>query len=324
MSLDDEINEAGREFPIEKFKIEIPDIPIVSSKDSVISAIKYIEKVHDNAKNGSGAIVGIPTGFVDLDKTIGGLQGLVVLGARPEINMSAFALNIAEYASVGYDGFKGCKVVYVKPGEDHAFLTRRMLLSKSRVNLNNMVEGFLCERDYPKLTNAAGKLANNENLKYITSFLSMGTLQHHCEVLQESEGLDLVIIDKLQNLDNFKPISGSSSSMYNRVQEIKYSLMEMKSRGIAVLVLSEMKKKQRKRDSLETDDLRDWGILEYESSPILLLERDEENFDNLNSSEVFGVNINVRNNYWGKHSETINLIYLSPYGRFESATKVGY
>src|SRR5262249_56367998 len=97
---------------------------------------------------------GISTGFIDLDKMTTGLHGgeMIVIAARPSVGKTSLAMNIAEHVAVEQRLPVG--VFSLEMSADSLML--RMLCSRSRVNLRNVREGFLAERDFPKLTGAAG------------------------------------------------------------------------------------------------------------------------------------------------------------------------
>src|SRR3989338_5621224 len=85
-------------------------------------AIDQIKCRYELAKRNEPQLLGIPTGFIDIDKVTFGLRpGIAVVGARPEISMTDFALNIALSASQGY------KVAYFCPGFDAKLLSERIV-----------------------------------------------------------------------------------------------------------------------------------------------------------------------------------------------------
>src|ERR1044072_9864205 len=105
----------------------------------------------------SGMLTGISTGFVDLDKMTTGLHGgeMIVIAARPSMGKTSLAMNIAE--AVAIDQKLPVGVFSLEMSSESLVL--RMLCSRARVNLRNIREGFFSERDFPKITSAAGKLA---------------------------------------------------------------------------------------------------------------------------------------------------------------------
>ena len=122
-------------------------------RDLVHKAISTIEEYHKN----QGMLTGIGTGFVDFDKMTTGLHEgeMIVIAARPSVGKTSLAMNIAEHVALELKIPVG--VFSLEMTADQLVL--RMLCSRSRVNLRSIRDGFLAERDFPKLTGAAGKLA---------------------------------------------------------------------------------------------------------------------------------------------------------------------
>ena len=123
-------------------------------KELVHGAINKIEDFHAR----QGMLTGIATGFPDFDKMTSGLHGgeMVVIAARPSMGKTSLAMNIAEH--IVLEERQPVGVFSLEMTAESLVL--RMLCSRSRVNLRNIREGFLAERDFPKLTGAAGKLSN--------------------------------------------------------------------------------------------------------------------------------------------------------------------
>ena len=102
-------------------------------------------------------LTGISTGFTDFDKMTTGLHEgeMIVIAAPPSMGKTSLAMNIAEHVALELKVPVG--VFSLEMTADQLVL--RMLCSRSRVNLRNIRDGFLAERDFPKLTGAAGKMA---------------------------------------------------------------------------------------------------------------------------------------------------------------------
>src|SRR5947207_484150 len=115
-------------------------------KELVRNAIATIEDFHQR----QGMLTGIGTGFQDLDKMTTGLHGgeMIVIAARPSVGKTSLAMNIAEHVAIDQRLPVGVFSLEMSASS----LVLRMLCSRSRVNLRNVREGFLAERDFPKLT----------------------------------------------------------------------------------------------------------------------------------------------------------------------------
>ena len=177
-------------------------------KDLVKKAITTIEDFHQR----QGMLTGVGTGFTDLDKMTSGLHGgeMVVIAARPSMGKTSLAMNIAEYVSIE----QRLPVGVFSLEMTSESLVLRMLCSRSRVNLRNVREGFLAERDFPKLTGSAGKLANAPLFIDDSSALSILQLRAKARRMSQQYGIKLFVVDYLQLLHS------TARRAENRQQEI--------------------------------------------------------------------------------------------------------
>src|SRR6266850_2916006 len=180
----------------------------IAIKELVKRAINTIEDYHQR----QGTLTGIGTGFLDLDKMTTGLHGgeMIVIAARPSIGKTSLAMNIAEHVSI--DQRLPVAVFSLEMTADSLVL--RMLCSRSRVNLRNVRDGFLAERDFPKLTGAAGKLAGAPLFIDDSSGLSILQLRAKARRMHQQYGIKLFVIDYLQLLHS------TARRAENRQQEI--------------------------------------------------------------------------------------------------------
>ena len=177
-------------------------------KDLVRKAITTIEDFHQR----QGVLTGVGTGFTDLDKMTSGLHGgeMVVIAARPSMGKTSLAMNIAEHVAIEQRLPVGVFSLEMTAES----LVLRMLCSRSRVNLRNVREGFLAERDFPKLTGAAGKLANAPLFIDDSSALSILQLRAKARRMSQQYGIKLFVVDYLQL------VHSTARRAENRQQEI--------------------------------------------------------------------------------------------------------
>jgi replicative DNA helicase len=118
-----------------------------------MDAIEEIEQLYENR----GAITGIPTGFVELDRMANGLHAneMIVIAARPSMGKTAFAMNIAEYVAINV----GKAVAIFSLEMSSHQLVQRLLCARAKVDLQRVRNGFLADRDFQSLTTAAAALA---------------------------------------------------------------------------------------------------------------------------------------------------------------------
>jgi replicative DNA helicase len=287
-------------------------------KDLVNKAIDTIEKLHQN----QGALTGLGTGFIDLDKMTSGLQAgdMLVIAARPSMGKTSIAMNIAEY--VACDAKEPVGVFSLEMTAEA--LTLRMICSRARMNLRNVQDGFLTERDFPKLTVAAGKLANSPLYIDDTAGLSILQLRAKARRMYQQHGIKLFIIDYLQLLHS------SSVKAENRQQEIAQISGGIKALAkelnVPVIVLAQLNRELEKDKSRKPrlSDLRESGAIEQDADLVGLLykaERDEEDDGSEQDSEAIPVNLLIAKQRNGPTGD-VHLTFLKSYTRFESRSRV--
>jgi replicative DNA helicase len=285
-------------------------------KELVKKAINTIEDFHQR----QGMLTGVGTGFADLDKMTTGLHGgeMIVVAARPSVGKTSLAMNIAEHAAVEQKIPVG--VFSLEMTSDSLVL--RMLCSRSRVNLRNVTEGFLAERDFPKLTGSAGKLANAPLFIDDSSGLSILQLRAKARRMYQQYGIKLFIIDYLQLLHS------TARRAENRQQEISDISNGIKSLAkelnVPVIVLSQLNRELEKDKDRKPrlSDLRESGAIEQDADVVCLLykpSRDEE--EGGDESDALPVNLLIAKQRNGPTGD-VHLTFLKQYTRFESAAKI--
>src|SRR6059058_2938906 len=150
-------------------------------------------------------------------------------------------------------------------------LVLRMLCSRSRVNMRSVRDGFLAERDFPKLTGAAGKLANAPLFIDDTSGLSILQLRAKARRMAQQYGIKLFVIDYMQLLHS------TARRAENRQQEIADISNGIKSLAkelkVPVVVLSQLNRELEKDKNRKPrlSDLRESGAIEQDADLVALL-----------------------------------------------------
>ena len=290
-------------------------------KELVKKAIGTIEDFHQR----QGVLTGVGTGFVDLDKMTTGLHGgeMVVIAARPSMGKTSLAMNIAEHVAIEQRLPVGVFSLEMTAES----LVLRMLCSRSRVNLRNVREGFLAERDFPKLTGAAGKLANAPLFIDDSSALSILQLRAKARRMAQQYGIKLFVVDYLQLLHS------TARRAENRQQEIADISSGIKSLAkelsIPIIVLSQLNREieREKGRPPRLSDLRESGAIEQDADVVGLLYKpktssdDEEGGDAV-EEDAAPINLLIAKQRNGPTGD-VNLTFIKSYTRFESAAKVG-
>jgi replicative DNA helicase len=182
---------------------------VMTTKDLVNKAIGTIE----NFFSRKGMLTGLATGFSDLDRMTDGLHGseMIVVAARPSMGKTSLAMNIVEHVVLE----EKLPVAVFSLEMSAEALVLRMMCSIARVNLRSIREGFMSESDFPKLTSAAGRLANAPLFIDDSAGLSILQFRARARRLHQQHGVKLFVIDYLQLLH-----STARRSQENRQQEI--------------------------------------------------------------------------------------------------------
>ncbi|MDB6121901.1 MAG: dnaB [Pedosphaera sp.] len=287
-------------------------------KDLVKKAISTIEDYHQR----QGMLTGIGTGFADFDKMTSGLHGgeMIVLAARPSMGKTSLAMNVAEHVAVDLKLPVGVFSLEMTSES----LVMRMLCSRSRVNLRNVREGFLAERDFPKLTNAAGKLANAPLFIDDSSGLSVLQMRAKARRMSQQFGIKLFVIDYLQLLHS------TARRAENRQQEIADISSGIKSLAkeldVPVIVLSQLNRELEKDKDRKPrlSDLRESGSIEQDADLVCLLykpSREEDDAGPAEDHDAVPVNLLIAKQRNGPTGD-VHLTFMKSYTRFESAAKI--
>src|SRR5207342_3320664 len=267
-------------------------------------------------------LTGLSTGFTDLDKMTSGLHGgeMIVIAARPSMGKTSLAMNIAE--AVAVDQKLPVGVFSLEMTSESLVL--RILCSRSRVNLRSVRDGFLAERDFPKLTGAAGKLATAPLFIDDSSGLSILQLRAKARRMSQQFGTKLFVVDYLQLLHS------TARRAENRQQEIADISNGLKALAkeleVPIIVLSQLNREMErdKNRKPRLSDLRESGAIEQDADLVGLLYKpssgDDDEGQPAAEEEAVPVNLLIAKQRNGPTGE-VNLTFLKSYTRFESAAK---
>ncbi len=236
-------------------------------------AYREQENLEKLAEQGS-EITGLATGFIEFDKLTAGLQPnqFVIIAARPAMGKTAFALNLATYASMHSD--KAVAVFNLEMSVEQ--LANRILQSLGQINGSRMRTGRLEHNDWKKLNEAISQLSNANLYLDDTPGITIGEIRSKCRRLSNSDkGLGLVVIDYLQL------ITGPSKTIGNRQQEVSEISRGLKTMalelGVPVIALAQLSRAVESREDKRPimSDLRESGSIEQDADIVSFLYRDD-------------------------------------------------
>jgi replicative DNA helicase len=305
--VDELIDEAERRiFAISEQRIRTG---FLSMKEIVKSSFKTIESLYEKKEH----ITGVASGFADIDDLTSGFQpsDLVIIAGRPSMGKTAFALNIAQQAAL--KSKKTVAIFSLEMAKEQ--LVMRMLCSEARIDAHRLRSGFLGTTDWPKLSTAAGRLAEASIFIDDTPAISSMEMRAKARRLKADKGLDLLIVDYLQLMSGRR-----SDNREQEISEISRSCKALaKELGVPVLALSQLNRgvesRQDKRPILA--DLRESGAIEQDADVIIFIYRDEvynkESMDKGVAEIIIG---KQRNGPVGIRK----LTWMDKYTRFEDMT----
>ena len=284
----------------------------VPIRQVVLNALDVIER----ASKTKGTVTGIPTGFIDLDYKLSGLQrsDLVLIAARPSMGKTAFVLNIAQY--VAFRQNLAVAIFSLEMSKEQ--LVNRMFSLESRVDAQKLRSGNLTDADWEMLIEGAGNVGRSKLIIDDTPGISISELRSKCRKYKLEHDLKLIIIDYLQLM------SGSGRHSESRQQEISDISRSLKALArelnVPVVALSQLSRavEQRPDHRPMLSDLRESGAIEQDADVVMFIYRDDYyNKD----SEMKGISEIIVAKQRNGPIGTVNLVWLPQYTRFANMEK---
>ena len=301
----------------EKSVFELPQrrntgeyVPI---RQVVLNALERIEKASKN----KGTVTGIPTGFIDLDYKLSGLQpsDLILVAARPSMGKTAFVLNIAQY--VAFKKNRSVAIFSLEMSKEQ--LVNRLFSLESQVDAQALRTGNMKDSDWEKLIEGAGIIGQSRLIIDDTPGISVSELRSKCRKYKLENDLDLIIIDYLQLMTG--SVGRSSESRQQEISEISRSLKGLaRELNVPVIALSQLSRAVESRPDKRPmlSDLRESGAIEQDADVVMFIYRDEYyNKDSEYKKQAEIIIAKQRNGPVG----TVHLAWLGEYTKFANLSR---
>lgn len=285
----------------------------VPIKQVVLNALERIEK----AAKSKGVVTGIPTGFIDLDYKLSGLQpsDLVLVAARPSMGKTAFVLNIAQY--VAFKKEKGVAIFSLEMSKEQ--LVNRLFALESQVDSQALRTGNLKDSEWEKLIEGAGIIGRSNMIIDDTPGISVSELRSKCRKYKLEQDIQLIIIDYLQLMSG--SAGGRSESRQQEISEISRSLKALaRELNVPVVALSQLSRAVESRPDKRPmlSDLRESGAIEQDADVVMFIYRDEYyNKDSEKKKQAEIIIAKQRNGPIG----TVDLAWLADYTKFANLSR---
>jgi replicative DNA helicase len=266
-------------FGVSERRISRELVPIRQVLSEYYDRIEYLTRHR-------GEMIGIPTGFTDMDKLLGGLQrsDMVILAARPSVGKTSLALSIAHNATKRFRQ----RVAFFSLEMSNEQVVQRLMSAETGINSQRLRRGEIAQDEWGRFMKAASDLA--ESLFYIddTPGISALELRTKARRLHAEVGIDLLVVDYLQ-------LMRGDFRSENRVQEISSISRALKGLArelnVPILALSQLSRGVEARTDKRPilSDLRESGALEQDADVVIFIYRDElynENTERKNIADI--------------------------------------
>lgn len=232
---------------------------------------EYYDRVDQLASRGD-EIFGVPTGFIDLDRLLMGLQpsDFIIVAGRPGMGKTAFMLSSAKNAAQTHK--KHVAIFSLEMSNEQ--LVQRLIAQETGIDSQRLRTGKLSEEEWPLFTHSIEVLSDTRIFLDDTPALTPLQLRTKSRRLHLEYGLDLIVVDYLQLMS-----SGARSE--NRVQEVSYISRNMKilarELNVPVLAAAQLSRavEQRADKEPQLSDLRESGSLEQDADIVMFIHRPE-------------------------------------------------
>lgn len=226
----------------------------------------------DRVQHRQGELLGVPTGFIDLDKLLGGLQpsDLIIVAGRPGSGKTSFALSIMQTAAAQFR--KRVALFSLEMSAEQ--LVQRLVASMGQIDAQGLRLGKLGDEDYERLVRATGELSELPIFIDDSAALTPTEIRAKARRLQAEHGVDLIIIDYLQ-------LMTVRGRIENRVQEISQISRQLKALArelhVPVVALSQLSRavESRQDHRPQLADLRESGSIEQDADVVIFIFREK-------------------------------------------------
>ncbi len=273
---------------------------------------EYYDRIDQLASRGED-IYGVPTGFIDLDRLLMGLQpsDFIIVAGRPGMGKTAFMLSAAKIAAQTHK--KHVAVFSLEMSNEQ--LVQRLISQETGIDSQRLRTGKLEEDEWPLFTHAIEVLSDTRIFLDDTPALTPLQLRTKSRRLHLEYNLDLIVVDYLQ-------LMSSGARAENRVQEVSYISRNMKilarELNVPVLAAAQLSRaiEQRADKEPQLSDLRESGSLEQDADIVMFIHRPEVYEKDTTKQNIAQIKVSKhRNGPVG----TVELIFRHNLAKFENA-----
>ncbi|NOY89507.1 MAG: replicative DNA helicase [FCB group bacterium] len=289
----------------------------VSIKDLMPSTFEQIENLQSN----DSSLVGIKTGYEQLDNMTNGLHGgeLIIIAGRPSMGKSALVMNIAENIAIDYG--KGVGVFSLEMSNEA--LALRMLCGRSRVSQQRLRAGKLKNEEWPRLTAAGGVLSDAPIFIDDSANLTSLEMRAKARRLKAKSDVGLIIVDYIQMMHSPGRFENRQQEMASISRSLKILAKELNIPVIACSQLSRMVEQRGGEKRPQLSDLRESGAIEQDADVVIFVYRAEHYLSHLEKTdpkyiEVEGKAELILSKQRNGPTGIVPLTFIKEFARFEN------
>jgi replicative DNA helicase len=280
--------------------------------EAVRDAVDEIE----SAKGASGQLMGVPSGFADLDQLTNGFHRgqLVLVAARPALGKSTLALDFARSAAIAHK----LPTIIFSLEMGRAEIAMRLLAAEASIPLQKMRKGMIEARDWTTIAKVRGDIDSAPLFIDDSPNMNLVEIRAKCRRLKQRAGLKMVVIDYLQLMSSGKRVESRQQEVSEFSRALKLLAKELQ---VPVIALSQLNRgpEQRADRKPQLSDLRESGSLEQDADVVILLHRESAyEKDNPRAGEADFIVAKHRNG----PTDTITVGFQGHYSRFADLPKV--
>jgi replicative DNA helicase len=220
----------------------------------------------------NGQMVGVPTGFADLDALTNGLHAgqLIIIAARPAIGKSTLGLDLARAASIK----TGLTSVIFSLEMARNEIVMRLMSAEAQIPLAHMRSGTMSDADWQKMARKTGAIMEAPLFIDDSPNMSMMEIRAKCRRLKQKHNLRLVVVDYLQLMSSGKKVESRQQEVAEFSRALKLLAKELE---VPVIAISQLNRgpEQRQDKKPMMSDLRESGSLEQDADMVILLHRED-------------------------------------------------
>jgi len=276
---------------------------------------QYYDRV-SRLSDRSEEVFGVPTGLLDLDRLLGGLQksDMLIIAGRPASGKTGFLITVAKNAAIKHR--KHVAMFSLEMSNEQ--LVQRMIAQETGINTQQLRSGRIDEDDWDVFAQAVEVIGSSKIFLDDTPALTPIQMRTKCRRLHLEHRIDLVLVDYIQ-------LMGGDTRTDNRVQEVSYISRNLKTLArelnVPVLAAAQLSRavEQRSDKRPMLSDLRESGSLEQDADVVMFIHKKDELPSEEQQNELIELLVAKHRN---GPTRDLELIFMKDLAQFHNAATV--